>query len=769
MKRCIKWLLLIAVTLVLLAVAALLVVQQKPNLIVVAVNKYTPYSLSADAINLKYFPLSLNAETVVVQNKAKQTALRLGKLDLQSSLKHLLKSKPTISLNLNDGEVWLQRFASASESQSSKSNSSETNDSYHLHELITRLDLNVENVVVYLDQASKVNLNTIKSVKKNTQQGWEAQTNSIDIDVAWQDSAPTSDVALDLKMSLTSKFIDNKSVLDIHIPSLDVSGLVSEGEQERESEALGSEKKIADALESPIDWRWMKSVKPVSIDLLVDELQQANNKAEKVNMSIGLGKAIQVSGAAIADWSLSDSARFNDALKVEMQLTPLGQVTSKQDVDLNVMFSSSIASVEVEGKANLNGQAGNQLSLKVQAKQMPVLLNATNEGIAHWFPLNLVSSLDVGAQAAKLQLSSLTMGNSDLKGELSAGFEEDQPLAITFDLQSKLLELVPQIEISDVESISDTSAVDKGLQQADDQLSEGDQSRFFSKETINWSWLQNIRVNGELKVDEIRADQTVLSNVSMPIVLDDDGLQADKFSINLADGLLTGKVTLVAENNDANIGVNLQVDNVILEALNLLPKEQLRGGKMLSVTELTTYGQSMYDLASNLNGALKIEVNDGVIGNDTFELIGSDLVLELLKKLNPFMANDPSTELDCAIVNLRIKSGQVEIDNSIAIETTKISIVADGSVDLQNEKLDIAFTPKARQGVGLNVGSLVKFLKVGGRLDSPKPVVSAAGVLKTGVAIGAAVSTGGATLLADGLSGMATAGAACENANSAFN
>ena len=62
----------------------------------------------------------------------------------------------------------------------------------------------------------------------------------------------------------------------------------------------------------------------------------------------------------------------------------------------------------------------------------------------------------------------------------------------------------------------------------------------------------------------------------------------------------------------------------------------------------------------------------------------------------------------------------------------------------------------------------MKFMKIGGRLDNPKPVVSASGLLKTGVAIGAAVSTGGASLIADGLINKVPQGAACDKARKAF-
>lgn len=735
-----------------------------------AVNKYTPYTLSSNAIKLSYLPLSLDADGLVVENKDNQTALKANQLNFTSSLKGLIANKSRLSLTLNGGEVWVERFASSEAVQSNEATQGGggVSNRSHLHELLARLDLDVEDVEVHLDQTSKVNVKRIKSSNSNPEQPWTSQKNNIEVDAGWQDARSS----LNVRMILASQFANNKSVLDVHIPTLDLRGLASETEQAAptsQANTADSDKQNLSTQESPIDWSWMKSVYPAAVNLLVGELQYADSRAEKVDLTIGMGEAIQVAGSVNMDWLLGDSARFKDTLNIDMQLTPLSRVTRKEDADISVRLSSSVASIDVKGQANLNGTSGNTFVINGQSTELPVVMNEPSDGFAHWFPLNLVSNINVDAEKAELDLSPLTMGDSDLQGQLSASFKNDQPLTILFDLQSKLIVLTPQNEILNDGVEINASSNDKVSTSVDSESSGNDQARLFSKDAIDWSWLSNIRLEGKFQATEIRNNETVLTNVVVPVVLDDAGLKSDDFSFNIADGKLTGKVAaFVTDNNDANVDVKMQLNDLILESLNLLPKEQLSGGKTQATTALTTTGLSLHDLASNLNGTLKLDVSDGVIGNDTFELIGSDLVLELLRKLNPFMASDPTTDLDCAVVNLNIKNGQVEIDKSIALETTKISIVADGKVDLINEKLDISFTPKARQGVGLNVGSLVKFLKVGGTLDSPKPVVSATGVLKTGVAVGAALSTGGATLLADGLTGMATAGAACDNAERAF-
>jgi len=200
-----------------------------------------------------------------------------------------------------------------------------------------------------------------------------------------------------------------------------------------------------------------------------------------------------------------------------------------------------------------------------------------------------------------------------------------------------------------------------------------------------------------------------------------------------------------------------------------MPPEELKDGITDVSVALTTKGQSPRSLAQSLNGDVRINVGGGVIGNDSFELIGSDLILSLLNKLNPFSKKDKTTKLECAVVNLNIEKGKINIDNSLALRTSKLTMVADGYVDLSTEKIKLGLTPKARQGIGIDVSSLVKFIALGGTLEKPTPTVTASGLLKSAVVVGAAVSTGGVSLLATSAAEKTVANVdVCERATNAF-
>jgi len=265
-------------------------------------------------------------------------------------------------------------------------------------------------------------------------------------------------------------------------------------------------------------------------------------------------------------------------------------------------------------------------------------------------------------------------------------------------------------------------------------------------------------------------DEIEITELQLPFNVADSKLDTANLKGNLGGGQFSVKSSLLKhQSGTVDMSLALDASEVVLQRLKLLPPEELKKAVTDISVMLTTSGQSSSQLAQSLDGSVRINVGDGTIGNDSFELIGSDLILSLLNKLNPFAKKDKTTDLECAVINLNIKKGKLNVDKSIALRTSKLTMVADGHIDLASEKIKLNLTPKARQGVGIDISSLVKFIALGGTLAKPAPTVTASGVLKSAVVVGAAVSTGGASLLATSAAEKTITNVdVCKRADSAF-
>ena len=75
--------------------------------------------------------------------------------------------------------------------------------------------------------------------------------------------------------------------------------------------------------------------------------------------------------------------------------------------------------------------------------------------------------------------------------------------------------------------------------------------------------------------------------------------------------------------------------------------------------------------------------------------------------------------------------------------------MSSGEVELETEQLDVAMQVRPREGLGISVGAVANsFFKLGGTLKNPSIDIDAASGITT---TGAAVATGGLSLLAKGL------------------
>ena len=98
----------------------------------------------------------------------------------------------------------------------------------------------------------------------------------------------------------------------------------------------------------------------------------------------------------------------------------------------------------------------------------------------------------------------------------------------------------------------------------------------------------------------------------------------------------------------------LDLEGVVLESFGLLPTEQLTGGDTTIHMDLASQGTSALDLVGALNGEAHLMVENAVLQNGLIDMVGSDVLVESMNKLNPFRKEDPTTNLECALVDFKI-------------------------------------------------------------------------------------------------------------------
>jgi uncharacterized protein involved in outer membrane biogenesis len=230
--------------------------------------------------------------------------------------------------------------------------------------------------------------------------------------------------------------------------------------------------------------------------------------------------------------------------------------------------------------------------------------------------------------------------------------------------------------------------------------------------------------------------------------LQDGALRIEPFKMHDEPGSIDGELSLVPKNDGYALDVSMAIDKVHLRLMASKDQDSAELPPLGGKVTLQGEGNSLHAIMASSNGEISLRHGAGRVKDTGGSRLFGDILLEVLRTLNPLRRSDPYRTVDCGIYNVGIVDGVATI-NTMAMQTSRTTMVASGQVRLDTEKLAIAFRAKPREGIGIGVGTVTNsFLRLGGTLQSPRITLDAR---NSATATGAAVATGGLSLLARGL------------------
>jgi len=278
-------------------------------------------------------------------------------------------------------------------------------------------------------------------------------------------------------------------------------------------------------------------------------------------------------------------------------------------------------------------------------------------------------------------------------------------------------------------------------------------SRPFFERPLDLAWMQALDADIALSVGALTlADGRLLDNVRVQATLAGGRRDAPVLEADVFGGKVQSKVALDATRaGDASIRLHLDGSGLDLGALSaaLGSKRDVRGGKTRVTADLAGHGASPRQWVADMSGSFL-----AVVGPATLANVGLDRAATLNKlgeAINPFHDVDPSTELTCAVVKLPLKNGIAQVNNSIALETRKVGATASGTLDFRDDTLDLTIKPQIREGIRIDLAQIAELVRLKGPFSAPKVAIDAVGTAATVARLGAAISTGGLSVLGETL------------------
>lgn len=273
--------------------------------------------------------------------------------------------------------------------------------------------------------------------------------------------------------------------------------------------------------------------------------------------------------------------------------------------------------------------------------------------------------------------------------------------------------------------------------------------KLFSSDPLPLDGLKSADVDLKFKAKKLITKDLTIDDVNLTLTLNNGKLQITQ-NAKAVGGTISVDIILDGSNGkSATLSNNIELKQIELGQLPAIKeKEILTGGKTDISIKAKGSGASVSAIMAGLNGKLLVNVGTGKISSKALELASGDAIMSTLSMLNPMAEGSDGSLLECAVVNFDIKDGIATADNGIAMSTNQMNILGGGNINLKTEALDIGIAPKAKEGIGLNVAQLAGLVRLGGSLANPTPKADTEAALKKGLAAGAAVATGGLSLLA---------------------
>lgn len=382
------------------------------------------------------------------------------------------------------------------------------------------------------------------------------------------------------------------------------------------------------------------------------------------------------------------------------------------------------ASLTADGKiANVLRGKGLDLAVSSQIQSTAGLARLLGAKLPALPPTTLKARLTDSKGDYVLDDIQAAVGKSTVSGRLAADLDGPRP-RLTASLTSSGLDL---------------SSPDKSAPPANKG------ARVFSDAPFPLAGMKAVDLDADLKLDAlVLPNRLRLEAVSAKIGLRNGKLEANPLALRAGGGSVRGRLEADVSSG-RTAAVYLRASGKDIDLGKMLAEmgkgDGMQGGKTDLNIDVRGNGASLRGVMAGLSGQALVVIGPARVSR-TLDLGGG-----ILDLVNPGRKQDPHTELKCAVLRLPAKDGIVTIDRSVAYETSKINVASSGTVDLGTEALDLAVRPSVRQGMDLGVGQLAGLVRVGGTLGSPAMAVDAVGSAKAAATVGAAIFTGGLSLL----------------------
>jgi hypothetical protein len=366
------------------------------------------------------------------------------------------------------------------------------------------------------------------------------------------------------------------------------------------------------------------------------------------------------------------------------------------------------------------GLRGIRVDFRAEAEDLRGLERLADMELPLKGPLrNSGSVTDITPKTYKVSKIKLALGKSDLEGSMQATLAGKRP-AFNAVLSSAMLDLRP------LQKKKNGGAGKTGPKPGPKK-----REKVFSGEPLDLGALKQVNGSVEIKIKRLLLPRLAIGDLDARLTLDNGHLELDLLKASIGGGGVQGSLELRTKRRSAMVAAAFKANKIDLgNMLRELDITDMLEGRLDVTVDLKGSGSSQAEIMGSLDGNITLVMGKGQVYSKYLNLLGSDLRQDVFRLINPMAREEDVTEINCFVSRFDLKDGIAE-STALVFDTTTMSVMGEGKVDLKTERLDFSLKPLPKKGLGtegtgklsLGLGELAKSLKLGGTLAKPSLVI----------------------------------------------
>lgn len=422
------------------------------------------------------------------------------------------------------------------------------------------------------------------------------------------------------------------------------------------------------------------------LDLNDITIDYRNDQAE-----LSANVLVQASGSTQADGidtSVSAAGKINgQAVELELRTDSLQALASgKQAVFVDARLSLSDTLFTAVGEiGNLSGFRDLDLMISLESPALDDLAELVDVPLPVIPPYRIAGSLKRDGEVFLLDQFNGEVGDSDIEGDIRLD-TTTTPLTLYANIISRVLDL------DDLAGIVGAQA-DKGETPIiDDRLSApATPGKLLPDKSLNLKALAGSFTGAvQYQAVTIRSPVWPLDSVEVRVEVQPDRIALSPAKVGLAGGRVDGSLEFELDQVVPVATIEAQLTLVKLgQILAAVGIDDDSFGNLGGRMKFWVEGQSVGQLAASADGGIFLLMTGGRLDALLAELAGVDLFESITLLLN---REKTRTDIRCAYLDLHADDGKAEF-NQFVIDTDDTVFLADGSLNFNDETLDLVMEP----------------------------------------------------------------------------